>query len=174
MTPIRLGFVGLSSKGWASNMLAPPLFQTPLSSKYQIVAVSTTNPDSAVSTAEKYSRLASEMVDTHTSAIQNDDNVKIKAYHGSTKHISSDPDVDMVVVSIKTMMHKEAALDAIEGGKDLFLQWPAGRNAKETKEIYDAAKRKGVKTLVGTQLREASFVKKVCQRRSHKVIIRSE
>jgi len=152
MAPIRLGFVGLSSSGWASSNLAPPLFQPSLSSKYHVVAVSTSNPDSAAESAQKYSELGSK-------AIGRD--IKVKAYHGSAEHISADSDIDMVAVSIKTMLHKEAALKVIEAGKDLFLEWPAGKNAKETEELYEAAKKKGIKSLIGTQFRFSSFAREV-------------
>jgi predicted dehydrogenase len=150
--PIRLGFVGLSSQGWASSTLAAPLFRPPLSSKYHIVAVSTSNPESAAQSAKKYSELG-------TSATGEE--IKARPYYGSTEHISSDPDVDMVAVSIKTTMHKEAAMKVIEAGKDLFLEWPAGRNANETEELYRAAKMKGIRTMVGAQFRASIFAKEV-------------
>ncbi|KAF5343058.1 hypothetical protein D9758_011138 [Tetrapyrgos nigripes] len=150
--PIRLGFVGLSTQGWASSTLAAPLFRPPLSSKYHVVAVSTSNPESAARSAKKYSELGSSATG---------EEIKAKPYYGSTENISSDPDVDMVAVSIKTTMHMEAAMKVIEAGKDLFLEWPAGRNAKETEELYEAAKRKGIRTIVGAQFRTSIFARKV-------------
>ncbi|KAF9069778.1 hypothetical protein BDP27DRAFT_1200151, partial [Rhodocollybia butyracea] len=118
--PIRLGFIGLSTTGWAATALAPPLFRAPLSSEFSLVAVSTRNADSAQASAKKYSELASGTV---------------KAYHGSAEHIAADRDVDMLVVAVRVTHHKEVALKVIEGGKDLFIEWPIGRNLEETKEI---------------------------------------
>ncbi|KAF5352294.1 hypothetical protein D9758_011929 [Tetrapyrgos nigripes] len=154
MAPIRLGFIGLSSQGWAARTLAVPLFEPALTSKYNVVAVTTSNPDSAAESAKKYSELGS----TTTGK-----DIKVKSYHGATgaEEISADPDVDMVAVSIKTMLHRDAALKVIEAGKDLFLEWPAGKSAKETEELYEAAKKKGIKTVVGTQFRQALFARKV-------------
>ncbi|KAF5345627.1 hypothetical protein D9758_015163 [Tetrapyrgos nigripes] len=121
MSPIHLGFIGLSSQGWASMTLALPLFEPTLSSKYHLVPASTSNPDSA----------------------------------------AANPDVDMVAVSIRTMSHKDAALQVIEAsGKYLFLEWPVGKNAKETEELYEAVKKKGVKTMIGTQFCQTPFAKK--------------
>lgn len=146
MSPIHLGFVGLSHKGWASSVLATPLFQPPLSSEYVVSAVSTTNPESASAAAEKYSELAGNTV---------------KAYYGPTTAISGDPDIDMVAVSVKTPHHKEVVMPVIEAGRDLFIEWPAGRNLKETEEIANAAKKKGIRNMVGTQARQSLVIKKV-------------
>ncbi|KAF5345628.1 hypothetical protein D9758_015162 [Tetrapyrgos nigripes] len=154
MAPIHLGFIGLSSQGWAAGTLAVPLFKPALTSKYSVVAVTTSNPDSAAESAKKYSELGS----TTTGK-----DIKVKSYHGATgaEEISADPDVDMVAMSIKTMLHRDAALKVIEAGKDLFLEWPAGKSAKETEELYEAAKKKGIKTVVGTQFCQALFARKV-------------
>ncbi|KAJ3770174.1 NAD-binding Rossmann fold oxidoreductase [Lentinula raphanica] len=152
--PIRLGFIGLSATGWASTALAPPLFENPLSSKYSLVAVSTSKSESAEASAAKYSELASKAQGK---------SVVVKPYHGSAKQIVSDKDVDMVAVSIKVLDHKEAAMEAIEAGKDLFIEWPAGKGVDETKELYEAAKRKGIRTMIGFQSRFTSYALKAKQ-----------
>ncbi|KAI3605198.1 dimeric dihydrodiol [Moniliophthora roreri] len=146
MSPIRLGFVGLSSNGWAASITVPPLLEQPLSSKYTITAVSTTNPTSAKASAEKYSKLVS---------------AQVKGYHGSTEHVADDPDVDMVAISVRTPGHVDAALPVLQAKKDLFIEWPAGLHLAGTREIAEAAKRSGVKTLVGFQTRHAAYVRKV-------------
>ncbi|KIK54823.1 hypothetical protein GYMLUDRAFT_1021879 [Collybiopsis luxurians FD-317 M1] len=150
-TPIRLGFIGLSTSGWASMGLAPPLFEKPLSSRYSVVAVSTTRPESAEASAAKYSELASKATGTK---------VTVKPYHGSAEHIAADKDIDMVVAAVKVLNHKEVATKVIDAGKDLFIEWPAGRKLAETKELYEAAKKAGVKTVVGFQMRFANFALK--------------
>ena len=152
-TPIRLGFIGLSATGWASTALAPPLFEKSLLPKYSIVAVSTTRPESAEASAAKYSELASKATGTK---------VTVKPYHGSTEHIAADKDIDMAVVSVKALHHKEVATKVIDAGKDLFIEWPAGRELAETKELYEAAKNAGIKTVVGFQMRFANHALKVC------------
>ncbi|KAK7035536.1 transcription regulator gal80 [Paramarasmius palmivorus] len=146
MSPIRLGFVGLSAHGWAASALVPPLLEAPLSSKYTIVAVSTTKPDSANASAEKYSKLASRSV---------------KAYYGSTEQIANDPDVDMVAISVRTPGHVDAAIPVIQAKKDLFIEWPAGNQLAGTREISDAAQKSGVRTLVGFQTRQAAYVRRI-------------
>ncbi|KZT05727.1 NAD-binding Rossmann fold oxidoreductase [Laetiporus sulphureus 93-53] len=146
--PIRIGFVGLSvsSPTWAARMLAPPLLTPPLSSAYALSAVSTSSPTSAAASAEKYSELAHRAV---------------KAYHGPTTAIAADPDLDMVAVSVKPSSHMAAVLPVIEAGKDLFVEWPAGRNLHETFQMAEAAGRKGIRTMVGLQGRQSPTFNKV-------------
>ncbi|KAF9044952.1 oxidoreductase [Panaeolus papilionaceus] len=146
MSPINVGFVGLSTSGWASFCLAPALLDPRLEGKYRLVAVSTSSPASAKATAELYSEETGN---------------KVKAYHGSSRRIASDPNVDLVAVSVKAPLHKELALPAIEAGKDLFVEWPAGASLQETIEIAEAAKRKGVKTIVNLNARNSLVVRKI-------------
>ncbi|KAK0439623.1 NAD-binding Rossmann fold oxidoreductase [Armillaria borealis] len=142
--PLRLGVIGLSTKGWASTNLVPPLLAPPLSSHYKLLAVSTTNPASAEASAAKYSTA----------------NTTVKAYH-TPESIASDPDLDIVAVSVKTPNHVENATKVIEAGKDLFIEWPAGRGLKETKLLAGLAKAKGIRSLVGLQARQSALFRKV-------------
>ncbi|KAK0211358.1 NAD-binding Rossmann fold oxidoreductase [Desarmillaria ectypa] len=142
--PVRLGCIGLSAKGWASTHLIPPLLAPPLSSHYKLLAVSTTNPTSAKAIAAKYST-----VDT-----------TVKAYH-TPESIASDPDLDIIAVSVKTPNHVENATKVIEAGKDLFIEWPAGRGLKETTLLADLVKQKGIRTIVGLQARQSALFRKV-------------
>ncbi|KAK0196392.1 NAD-binding Rossmann fold oxidoreductase [Armillaria mellea] len=142
--PLRLGIIGLSTEGWASTHLAPPLLAPPLSSHYKLLAVSTTNPTSAEASAAKHST-----VDT-----------KVKAYH-TAESIASDPDLDIIAVSVRTPNHLENATKIIEAGKDLFIEWPAGRGLKETKLLTELAKAKGIRTIVGLQGRQSALFRKV-------------
>ncbi|MXC43652.1 Gfo/Idh/MocA family oxidoreductase, partial [Escherichia coli] len=46
-------------------------------------------------------------------------------------------------------LHKEMALEAIRHGKHVYSEKPLALNAHDAREMVDAAKRAGVKTLVG-------------------------
>ncbi|KAK0496682.1 NAD-binding Rossmann fold oxidoreductase [Armillaria luteobubalina] len=142
--PLRMGFIGLSTKGWASTHLVPPLLAPPLSSHYKILAVSTTNPASAEASAAKYST----------------PNITVKAYH-TPESIASDPDLDVIAVAVKTPNHVENATKVIEAGKDLFIEWPAGRGLKETRLLAELAKEKGIRSIVGLQARQNVAFRKV-------------
>ena len=141
---IRVGVVGLSSSGWAARGLAPGLINAP---SFSLTAVSTTSAASAEASAKKYSELAGHPV---------------KSFHGDASAIANDKDVDLVAVSVKAPAHKEVALAVIKAGKDIFVEWPVGANAKDTNEIVAAAKSKGVKALVGLQGRHSPTIRKVC------------
>lgn len=145
-SPIKVGFVGLSTTGWAATTLGPSLLQPSLQTKYKLVAVSTTSEASAKATAEKHAAQLGHAV---------------KAYHGDSALIAADPDVDLVVVSVKTPYHKDTILPVIAQKKNFFLEWPAGRGLQETLEIAEAAKKQGVKTFIGLQARNSPVIKKV-------------
>ncbi|KAF4612285.1 hypothetical protein D9613_003918 [Agrocybe pediades] len=129
MSPIKIGFVGLSTTGCASTVLAPSLTHPDLKGEYDIVAVSTTSEASAQKSADKYSA---------------DVGHAIKAYHGDTSKIASDPDVDLVAVA-----------------KDFFLEWPAGASLEETRAIAEAAHKQGVRTIIGLQGRHSAALRKI-------------
>jgi len=143
MSATKVGFVGLSATGWASVALAPGLLRI---DKFTLTAVSTTSEASAVASAKKYSEELG-----HT----------VKPFYGDTSHIAGDPDVDLVVVSVKAPVHKATVMPVIEAGKDLFVEWPGGVGLEEASAIAEAARKKGVRTMVGLQGRHAPSIKKV-------------
>ncbi|KAF9555729.1 NAD-binding Rossmann fold oxidoreductase [Agrocybe pediades] len=145
-SPIKVGFVGLSATGWAATVSGPALLQPSLRDSYDLVAVSTSSEASAKASAEKYGK---------------DVGHPVKAYYGPTSKIASDPDIDLVAVSVKAMYHREAALPVLEAGKNIFLEWPAGACLEDTKILADAARKKGVKTVIGLQGRQIRTIAKV-------------
>lgn len=152
---IKVGFVGLSSAaGWASEALAPSLLVPSVREKYDIVAVSTTSEATAKASAEKYSETIGH---------------PLKTYYGDVFQIASDPDVDLVAVAVKAPYHKEIVLKVIEAKKDFFIEWPAGSSTKETEEIAEAARKQGVRSLVGLQGRHAAVIDKVGRRVDSKI-----
>ncbi|PSR81963.1 hypothetical protein PHLCEN_2v6203 [Hermanssonia centrifuga] len=147
MAPIRIGFIGLSTQGWAASGLVPSLFDPLLSPSYTLTALCTSSPVSASAAASKYSELAGRPV---------------KAYHGENgfTEIANDPEVDMVAVSIKIPDHFKAVWPAIEAGKDIFIEWTVGNGLEETVKIAEAAKKKGLKVLVGAQANHGVAINK--------------
>ncbi|KAI0339574.1 NAD-binding Rossmann fold oxidoreductase [Trametopsis cervina] len=148
MSPIRLGVIGLSARGWASSSLIPPIFDPLLSSKYTLTALCTSSEASAKASAAKYTELAGRPV---------------RGYFGESGpyDIANDPEVDMVVVSVKVPDHYKAAIPAIEAGKDIFIEWTPGRDLEETARLADAARKKGVRSLVGAQSMHSITAKKI-------------
>ncbi|KAK4693820.1 hypothetical protein P7C71_g3650, partial [Lecanoromycetidae sp. Uapishka_2] len=141
--PVRLGIIGLSAdkSAWATRAHVDPLKSDLLKEKYQITAVATSKPETAEAAAKAY-------------GISKD-----KGY-SSPEAIAKDPDVDMVVVSVKTPLHKQLAIPALEAKKDVFVEWPLGNGLQEAEELAALAKKQGVKTLIGLQSRLAPSIRK--------------
>ena len=142
--PIRLGIVGLSAdkSAWAFSAHAAPLKSPALSDKYTIAAIATSSPESAKAAAKFH-------------GVPED-----KAYH-SAEALAKDPDVDMVVVSVKQLLHKQLTLPALNAKKPVLVEWPLGHGLKEAEEMAALAKKQGVKTVVGLQARLSPVIQKV-------------
>jgi predicted dehydrogenase len=62
-------------------------------------------------------------------------------------------DLDAVIISLPTHLHAESAISAMEEGEHVFLEKPLARNVEEGREIVSAARKNGVKFMVGYPLR---------------------
>ena len=84
MAPIGVGIIGLSAENsaWATVAHSTPLKSAPLNEKFNLVAVSTSSPETAKKAADAHG------VDAE------------KAY-SSAEAIANDKAVDLVVVSVK-------------------------------------------------------------------------
>ena len=142
--PIRLGIIGLSADqaAWATTAHAVPLKSPLLSEKYTIIALATSSPESAKAAAKSHGVPES------------------KAYH-TPEAIANDPDVDMVVVSVKVPLHKQMVIPALNAKKPVFVEWALGNGIKEAEEMAALAKKQGVKTVVGLQSRLNPVILKV-------------
>ena len=69
-------------------------------------------------------------------------------YHG----VYNDKNVDIVYIGTPHSLHKMNCLDAISAGKHVLCEKPFTINAKETQEIIDAARAKGVFVMEGVYL----------------------
>ncbi|KII84850.1 hypothetical protein PLICRDRAFT_45665 [Plicaturopsis crispa FD-325 SS-3] len=134
--PIKVGFIGLSTSGWASTHHAPAL-----SDAYQLVALCTSKASTAAAASAHYGP-------------------GIKGYHGDPAQLAEDPSVDLVVVAIHLTHHKASVWPAIAAGKDVFVEWPLARNLEEAREIERFAREKGVRTMVGLQARQGAAVRR--------------
>ena len=134
--PLGIGFIERSTQGWAAAGLARPLFHPLLVSKYSLIAVCTRSASTAATTASLYSSLAPERY-------------SVKAYHGpeGIYALIADPQVDIVAVSVKIPDHFALVQQAIEAGKDVFVEWTPGSGYEETKKIEELAQAKGVRVV---------------------------
>jgi len=63
--------------------------------------------------------------------------------HGSYDAVVSDPDIDAVYIPLPNGLHHKWALAALENGKHVLIEKPMTSNAREAREIRDAASRAG-------------------------------
>ncbi|KAF2123293.1 NAD-binding Rossmann fold oxidoreductase family protein [Dothidotthia symphoricarpi CBS 119687] len=135
----RVGLVGLSAKGsWAVAAHLPYLQQ---SSHYKITALQNSSKASADEAAKQYS------LDGVTT-------------HGNPSSLASDPNVDIVAVSVNVPEHYGLIIPALEAGKDVFSEWPLARNLADAEKMVQLAKEKGVRTMVGLQARQSPSILK--------------
>ncbi|KAI9834416.1 MAG: hypothetical protein M1819_003027 [Sarea resinae] len=141
MAPVRVGFIGLSAKaGWASETHIQYLKDSP---KYTITALANSSVQAAQDAIKTYHLPAST-----------------KAY-GSPEDLAADPNVDLVVCSVRVDKHYDTIKPSVLAGKDCFVEWPLGKNLEQAEELTALANKKGIKTVIGLQGRRSPVVDKV-------------
>ncbi|KEQ68930.1 NAD(P)-binding protein [Aureobasidium namibiae CBS 147.97] len=137
MAPIRIGLIGLSTSSKATNwaVLAHlPYLQSPLGqSHYKIVALCNSSVESAKKSIAHFNLSPT-----------------IKAY-GSARDLVTDPDVELVVNVTGVESHYDVLLPVVKAGKDVYSELPLASNMAQMRELIDAARAKGVKTIFGLQ-----------------------
>ncbi|KAJ6439467.1 oxidoreductase [Purpureocillium lavendulum] len=147
MAPIRVGIIGLSQAHdfsgpgtWTASTHLPALQTLP---EYEIVALA----NSTVESAQR--SIAAHNLPPST-----------KAY-GSPEDIASDPDVDLVVVSVQVGKHYQLAKPALLHKKKVFVEWPLAVTMDEVEELTQLAKDGHIDTAVGVQARAAPGIQKL-------------
>ncbi|KAF8846918.1 NAD-binding Rossmann fold oxidoreductase family protein [Acephala macrosclerotiorum] len=141
MAPIRVGFIGLSKTGWAPGAHLPYL---KASDKYEITAICNSSVESSKAAIELYGLPGST-----------------KAY-GDPEELAKDKDIDLVVCSVRVDKHLPLITPALKAGKDVFVEWPLGKNLAEARELLRLKEENGVKNaVVGLQDRQEPIVHKI-------------
>ncbi|QHP54943.1 gfo/Idh/MocA family oxidoreductase [Pectobacterium carotovorum subsp. carotovorum] len=68
---------------------------------------------------------------------------------GDWRALVADPDIDVVDICAPNFLHKTMAMAAIQHGKHVYSEKPLALNARDAREMVDAAQQAGLKTLVG-------------------------
>jgi predicted dehydrogenase len=71
-------------------------------------------------------------------------------YHDYRKLLEN-KDVDVVLIATPEHLHAQQAIDAMEAGKDLYLEKPICRHLDEARKIYQTARRTKAVVQVGSQ-----------------------
>lgn len=148
MAPIRLALIGLSEAAktsWASQGHLPYLLSERGKERYKITALLNSSVDAAKRAIEAYS-LGSD----------------VKAY-GAPQDLAADKDIDLVACTTRVDVHYETIKPSVEAGKNVFVEWPLAENATRARELAEAAKKSGSKTIVGLQGRVAPPILKLKQ-----------
>jgi predicted dehydrogenase len=135
-----VGIIGVSPvRGWAAAAHIPALRALP---NYEIRALSAHSPESARAAGEAFG-----------------------VPHAFSDHeqLVTRPDVDVVAVTVKVPHHRELVTAALAAGKAVYCEWPLGRDLEDARAMAALAARRGARTAVGLQARQAPAIEFVQQ-----------
>src|SRR5712671_4171545 len=129
---LGVGIIGVSPvRGWAATAHIPALRALP---NYEIRALSAHNAESA--------RAAGDMFG-------------VSAVFSDHEQLVTQPDIDVVAVTVKAPRHRELVSAALAAGKAVYCEWPLGRDLDDARALAALATEQGVHTVVGLQARQA-------------------
>ena len=132
---LGVGIIGVSpTRGWAATAHIPALRALP---NYEIRALSARSTDSA--------RAAGEMFG-------------VSAVFSNHEQLVTQPDIDLVVVTVKVPHHRELVSAALAAGKAVYCEWPLGRDLEDARAMAALAAEQGVRTVIGLQARQAPAI----------------
>src|SRR6266849_4386623 len=138
---LGVGIIGVSPvRGWATTAHIPALQALP---NYEIRALSAHNAESA--------RAAGQMFG-------------VSAVFSDHEQLVSQPDIDVVVVTVQVPHHRELVSAALAAGKAVYCEWPLGRDLEDARAMTTLAAKQRVRTVAGLQARQApaiEFVQKL-------------
>ena len=129
---LGVGIIGVSPvRGWAAIAHIPALRALP---NYEIRALSAHSAESARAAGERFG---------------------VKAVFSDHEQLVTQPDIDLVAVTVKVPHHRELVSAALAAGKAVYCEWPLGRDLDDATAMAALAAEKGVRTIVGLQARQA-------------------
>src|SRR5438132_4986056 len=132
---LGVGIIGVSPiRGWASTAHIPALRAL---TNYEIRALSAHNAESARALGEAFG---------------------VSAVFSDHDQLVLQPDIDLVVVTVKVPHHRELVSAAIAAGKGVYCEWPLGRDLEDARAMAALAARHDVRTVVGLQARQAPAI----------------
>jgi predicted dehydrogenase len=137
---LGVGIVGVSPvRGWAATAHIPALRALP---NYEIRALSAHNAESARAAGEVFG---------------------VSAVFSDHEQVVTQPDIDVVAVTVKVPHHRELVSAALAAGKAVYCEWPLGRDLDDARAMAALAAKQGVRTIVGLQGRQAPAIEFVQQ-----------
>src|SRR3954451_21788759 len=134
---LGVGIVGVSPvRGWAATAHIPALRALP---NYEIRALSAHSAESARAAGEVFG---------------------VDAVFSDHEQLVTQPDIDVVAVTVKVPRHRELVSAAVAAGKAVYCEWPLGRDLDDARAMAALAAEQGVPTVVGLQARQAPAIER--------------
>ena len=132
---LGVGIIGVSpNRGWAADAHIPALRALP---NYEIRALSAHSAEAARAAGEVFG---------------------VGAVFSDHEQMVTQPDIDVVAVTVKVPHHRELVSAALSAGKAVYCEWPLGRDLEGARAMAKLADEQGVRTIVGLQAREAPAI----------------
>src|SRR5437763_2061896 len=132
---LGVGIIGVSPhRGWAATAHIPALRALP---NYEIRALSAHSAESARTLGEVFG---------------------VSAVFSDLERLVTQPDIDVVAVTVKVPHHRELVTAALAAGKAVYCEWPLGRDLGEARAMAALAAKQRVRTVVGLQARQAPAI----------------
>jgi len=132
---LGVGIIGVSPvRGWAAIAHIPALRALP---NYEIRALSAHSAGSARAAGDVFG--VSEVFSDH-------------------EQLVTQPDIDVVAVTVKVPAHRELVSAALAAGKAVYCEWPLGRDLDDARAMASLAAEREVRTVVGLQARQAPAI----------------
>src|SRR3979409_2196014 len=129
---LGVGIIGVNPAwGWAATAHIPALRALP---NYEIRALSGRSAESARRAGEAFG---------------------VSAVFSDHQQLVTQPDIDVVAVTVKVPHHRELVLAALAAGKAVYCEWPLGRDLDDARAMAALAAEQGAHTVVGLQARQA-------------------
>src|SRR5438093_12066446 len=137
---LGVGIIGVSPvRGWAADAHIPALRALP---NYEIRALSAHSAESARAAGEVFG---------------------VDAVFSDHEQMVTQPDIDVVAVTVKVPHHRQLVSAALAAGKAVYCEWPLGRDLDDAQAMAALAAEQGVRTAAGLQARQAPAIEFIQQ-----------
>src|SRR6266851_2156011 len=132
---LGVGIIGVSPvRGWAATAHIPALRALP---NYEIRALSAHSAESARAVGQAFA---------------------VGAVFSDHEQLVTQPDIDVVAVTVRVPHHRELVTAALTAGKAVYCEWPLGRDVDDARAMAALAAEQGVRTVAGLQARQAPAI----------------
>src|SRR5207253_4871549 len=83
---------------------------------------------------------------------------KVNATFADHQRLVTQPDIDVVAVTVKVPRYRELGSAAIAAGKAVYCEWPLSRDLDDARAMAALAAEQGVRTAVGLQARQSPAI----------------